>query len=167
MAITNHRIVPIAEAHFAGFYECIDEVARERMYLAMLEAPPREQSLEFVRTMLRTNAPAFVALVDDVLVGWCDVSQKPRATLAHSGTLGMGVRAAHRGRGIGKALMQATLAAARERGYTRVELTVRADNLRAKSLYEACGFGVEGLCRNYMLIDGKYYDSYLMAILFT
>ncbi len=166
MAITNHRIVPIAEAHFAGFYECIDEVARERMYLAMLEAPPREQSLEFVRTMLRTNAPAFVALVDDVLVGWCDVSQKPRATLAHSGTLGMGVRAAHRGRGIGKALMQATLAAARERGYTRVELTVRADNARAKRLYESCGFAVEGLCRNYMLIDGKYYDSYLMANLF-
>src|SRR5258706_8487065 len=154
MAITNHRLVPIAEAHFAGFYECIDEVARERMYLAMLEAPPREQSLEFVRAMLRTNAPAFVALVDDVLVGWCDVSQKPRATLAH------------RGRGVGKALMQATLAAARERGYTRVELTVRADNARAKRLYESCGFAVEGLCRNYMLIDGKYYDSYLMANLF-
>jgi RimJ/RimL family protein N-acetyltransferase len=161
-----HRIVPITEQHIPGVHRCLDEVARERLYLAMLEAPPLEQSREFVLGQMRANAPHFVALVDGEVVGWCDVIAKPRATLAHSGTLGMGVLAAHRGRGIGKALMERTLAGARNRGFTRVELTVRTDNERARRLYENIGFKLEGTCRNHMRIDGKYYDSHLMAILF-
>lgn len=46
-------------------------------------------------------------------------------------------------------------------------LALRVDNIRAKGLYERAGFAVEGLCRNHMRIDGKHYDSYLMAILFA
>lgn len=161
------RVVPIAEEHIESFRDCVGEVARERRYLAMLDAPPLEKSRAFVLEQILANAPHFIAVAEGAVVGWCDVIAKPRETLAHSGTLGMGVRAAHRGGGIGKALMQTTLHAARERGFTRVELTVRADNLRAKGLYEACGFGVEGLCRNHMRIDGRYYDSYLMALLFV
>ena len=161
-----HHIVPIAEEHVAGFHACVDEVARERQYLAMLQAPPLEQSREFVRGQIRANAPMFVALIGDSVAGWCDVIVKPRETLSHSGTLGMGVRAAHRGCGIGKALMETTLEGARNRGYKRVELTVRMDNERAKRLYERAGFIVEGLCRKHIFVDGRYYDSYLMAILF-
>ena len=78
----------------------------------------------------------------------------------------MGVVAAHRERGIGSALMQATLDDARARGLTRIELTVRIDNERAKRLYEKFGFVVEGLCRRHMRIRGKYYDSHYMALLF-
>ena len=162
----EHRIVPIAEEHVESFRECIDEVARERLYLAMVEAPPPAEVRKFVLGNIQSNAPAFVAVAQGAVVGWCDVSVKPRATQAHSAVLGMGVRHAYRGRGIGKALMEATLAAARTRSLTRVELTVRVDNTRAKNLYERCGFVVEGLCRNHMYIDGRHCDSYLMAILF-
>jgi len=91
---------------------------------------------------------------------------QPRATLRHSGVLGIGVIEAHRGRGIGRALTGTTLAAARASGLTRVELTVRADNDRARKLYAAFGFAVEGLCRRYMYLDGEYWDSYLMAVLY-
>jgi ribosomal-protein-alanine N-acetyltransferase len=44
--------------------------------------------------------------------------------------------AAHRGRGRGRALLQALLAAARERGAREVFLEVRADNPSAEGLYE-------------------------------
>jgi RimJ/RimL family protein N-acetyltransferase len=165
--MSAHRIVPIAEEHIESFRDCFDEVARERRYLAMLEARPLEQVREFVRGQINANAPAFFALMDGRVVGWCDVVQKPWITVTHSGVLGMGVRPAYRGRGIGGALMEATLAGARNRGMTRVELTVRVDNERAKRLYERVGFVVEGLCRDHMRVDGKYYDSYLMAILLT
>jgi RimJ/RimL family protein N-acetyltransferase len=161
------RIVPIAEEHIESVHDCAGEVARERLYLAMLDAPPLEQSRAFVLGQIHANAPHFVAIAEDAVVGWCDVVRKPRDTLAHSGTLGMGVRAAFRGRGIGKALMERTLAGARNRGFTRVELTVRVDNARAKRLYERFGFVVEGTCRNHIRVDGGYYDSYLMAILFN
>ena len=85
---------------------------------------------------------------------------------AHCGVLGMGVVAAHRGRGIGCALMQATLDDARAKGFTRIELTVRTDNERAKRLYKKFDFVVEGLGRRHMRVRGKYYDCHFMALLF-
>lgn len=45
-----------------------------------------------------------------------------------------------RGLGVGKILMEAVLAAARERGCCKVTLEVRSDNDRAKRLYAAAGF---------------------------
>ena len=50
-------------------------------------------------------------------------------------------------------------------GLTRIELTVRADNLNAKALYEKLGFVHEGLRRRAMRVDGAYFDSNAMALL--
>jgi ribosomal protein S18 acetylase RimI-like enzyme len=46
-----------------------------------------------------------------------------------------------RGRGIGRALLEATIAAAREAGATHIELTTGEDDVEARSLYESSGFG--------------------------
>ena len=165
MAEAAYRIVPIAEELVESFHDCVDEVARERKYLAMLQGFPLAESRKFVLENIKSRTPAFVALAESAVVGWCDIIVKPRDTLKHSGVLGMGVRQAWRGRGVGKRLIQAALAAARERGLTRVELTVRADNTRAKRLYESVGFETEGLLHKHILVDGAYFDSYLMAVL--
>jgi ribosomal protein S18 acetylase RimI-like enzyme len=45
-----------------------------------------------------------------------------------------------RGRGIGRALLEATIAAAREAGATHIELTTGEDDVEARSLYESAGF---------------------------
>jgi ribosomal protein S18 acetylase RimI-like enzyme len=47
---------------------------------------------------------------------------------------------ARRGRGIGRALLEAAMEAAREAGATHVELTTGEDDLEARSLYESVGF---------------------------
>jgi len=104
--------------------------------------------------------------VDGRVVGWCDIQPMPRETQAHGGVLGMGIVESHREKGIGEALMRATLEAAREAGLTRIELTVREDNLRAKALYEKVGFVTEGVKRKAALFEGKYYDLILMSQLF-
>ena len=157
------RIVRLAEQHVAGFHGVLDSVAREERYLAMLQAPPLEDVRRFVRESLRRQRPQFVALDGGQPVGWCDVVEKPRDALKHSGVLGMGVLASHRGRGIGATLLRRTLDDARDKGFTRVELTVRVDNERARKLYEKLGFEVEGLCRRHMRVHGEYFDSWLMA----
>jgi hypothetical protein len=36
----NIVIAPIAESHASGFRACLDIVAREKRYLAQIEAPP-------------------------------------------------------------------------------------------------------------------------------
>jgi hypothetical protein len=41
------EIVPISPAHIEGFHRTLDLVARERRYLALLEAPPLESMRAF------------------------------------------------------------------------------------------------------------------------
>jgi RimJ/RimL family protein N-acetyltransferase len=143
----------------------VDAVARERKFLALLEAAPPEVTREFVLQNIRLGNPQFVALVDDAVVGWCDIRVGGRDTLRHAGTLGMGVVAAHRGKGVGSALLRAALDAAKARGLARVDLTVRTDNLPAIRLYEKFGFAHEGTLRRHMVVDGVPVDSHMMALL--
>ena len=157
------EIVPIERRHIAGFRELLDGVARERRWLAFLEAPPLPRIRSFVLNGLRTGMTQFVAVDDGRVVGWCDVNPKSHETLRHSGVLGMGVAASHRGQGLGSALLRATLEAVSARGITRVELVVRADNVAAITLYERHGFELEGRLRDYMVVDGVAYDALAMA----
>ena len=159
-------IVPIAEAHIRGYHEAVDSVARERRYLAFLEALPLEKSEAFVRENLEQRNPHVVALIAGKVVGWCDICPIGRPVYAHGGVLGMGILAEHRGRGIGEALMRSALEQARTRGLTRIELTVRADNERAIALYRKIGFLDEGVKRKAIRVDGRYIDVVCMALLF-
>ena len=158
-------IVPISEPHIEGFRAAVDSVARERRYLALLEAPPETDTRKYVQDNIAGGAPHFVAVADGKVGGWCDVAVRPRSTQRHSGILGMGVISEYRGKGIGRALMQATLAAAKASGIRRIELMVRVDNKPARRLYESFGFVAEGLCKRHMCIDGQFIDSWLMALL--
>lgn len=159
-------VVSIAEEHIRGYHEAVDRVARERKYLAFLEALPFEKSQAFVRENLELGNPQVVAVLGGEVIGWCDICPIGRPVYAHGGVLGMGIVAEHRGRGIGEALMHAALEQARRRGLTRVELTVRADNERAIALYRKLGFVDEGVKRNAIRVDGAYIDVFCMALLF-
>lgn len=159
-------VVPIAQEHIHGFHVVLDSVCRERRYLAFLEAPTPAQCEAFVREHIQRQTTQFVAIAGEQVIGWCDVVPNTRPVSAHSGVLGIGVARAHRGKGVGSALMQAALQGAREFGLTRVELTVREHNTNAIRLYERFGFTVEGLARNAVLVDGEYENLVSMAVLF-
>jgi len=158
------EIVPIGRRHIAGFREVVDGVARERRWLHYFEAPSLPRVRDVVQYRLRNGMTLFVAVDDGRVVGWCDVNPKTHVTQRHSGVLGMGVAASHRGRGIGSALLRATLDAAAAQGIRRVELVVRADNAAAIALYERLGFELEGRLRDYMVVDGVSYDALQMAL---
>jgi RimJ/RimL family protein N-acetyltransferase len=160
------EIVPITQEHIESFHRTLDFVARERRYLAFLEAPPVESIRIFVLGNIEQGYPELVALSAGEVIGWCDVMRKPRPIYAHSGVLGMGLLPEFRRKGIGKELIQRTLAAAREFGFHRVELTVREDNANAIALYKKVGFEIEGLQRDAFLVDGVYENLIMMARLF-
>ena len=159
-------ILPIAEAHIEGFHAALDVVARERAYLAFLEAPPIEETRKFVARNIAKGYPQLVALDGDRVVGWCDVLPIERPVSRHCGVLGLGLLPAYRGRGLGERLMRAALQAARACGLSRIELSVRADNTRAIALYTRLGFETEGRKRRAFLVDGTYHDLIVMALLF-
>ena len=163
MSPDDATIVCIAERHAAGFHACLDAVAQERRYLAQTEAPPFDRVQAFVAENVASMATQFVALDGERVIGWCDVFPDAQPTIRHRGSLGMGVIAEFRGRGLGGRLLVATLEDARRKGLTRVELEVRADNVPAIRLYEKVGFAHEGRKRQGMRFDGVYFETLTMA----
>ena len=160
------EIVPISQDHIEGFHRALDFVARERIYLAFLEAPPLESTRAYVLNNIEQGYPHLVAMSAGEVVGWCDIVPKPRPIYAHAGVLGMALLPEFRGQGLGDRLMRQTLDDARAFGLQRVELTVRENNKNAMALYKTIGFEIEGLLRNAAKVDGAYENVFLMAVLF-
>ena len=159
------RIEPIREEHIESFHRCLDAVARERKYLAFLEAPPLESTAAFIRENIARDIPQFVAMHDHEVIGFCDIRPKTLEGFKHAGILGMGVLQAYRQQGIGKKLTKRTIEMAKAQGLERVELEVYASNIPAIRLYEKLGFEVEGVKRKARKLDGATDDLVVMALL--
>lgn len=73
----------------------------------------------------------------------------------------------HRGRGLGRSLVQQVLARARETGAEKVMLEVQDGNLPAVQLYESLGMTAFDRRRNYYkAADGSHADAILMQLFF-
>jgi ribosomal protein S18 acetylase RimI-like enzyme len=158
-------IVPVRDEHARSYRACLDVVAREKRYLAQLEALPLERIEGFIKESVSSDAVQFMAVESGRVVGWADVFPSWAHAIAHVGSLGMGVLPEYRGQGIGRRLLEACIAKAWVKGLTRIELEVRADNERAIRLYESVGFTQEALKRHAMRFDGVYFDALLMSLL--
>jgi ribosomal protein S18 acetylase RimI-like enzyme len=141
----------------------VDAVARERRYLARTSGFSEEATASFIASARAANGVHLVALVDDAIVGWCDITPATFEGMAHVGRLGMGVKADFRGQGIGKGLLKAALNRAFGQGLERVELEVFRSNNSAVHLYEAHGFLREGVKVGGRKLDGVADDILLFA----
>jgi [ribosomal protein S18]-alanine N-acetyltransferase len=99
----------------------------------------------------RGDTRHYVAAEEDgVLAGWAGLA----AIGGQGDVLTIGVRPESQGRGIGAALLTALLDEAAARGCVEVFLDVRADNDRARRLYERFGFTAVGLRKRYYQPSG-------------
>lgn len=125
-------------------------VGEERRYLRALKRYP--------------DAAVYVAEDDGRLVGRLSLARDPHPASHHVADLGILVAATHRGRGIGRALLEQAAAWARDAGVSKIELHVFPWNEPALRLYERFGFEREGLRRRHYRRDGEYVDAILMAL---
>ena len=158
---------PASEGDIESFHDLLDTVAREKRYLAMVQAPSIERTREFILENIRLGHPQYVAEAGGELVGWADIVPARRDSTRHMGGLGMGVAREWRGRGIGRSLLRAAIEHSWNMGLKRIELEVFVDNVRAISLYETMGFRHEGRMRCARFIDGRYLDVFHMGLLHT
>lgn len=164
--IDDIRIVPTAEKYIAGFNAAVDLVARERLYLGLVEAPPMEVSRAFILAIMNGGGVQQLAVTaDDQVVGWCDIIRNGREGFRHAGYLGMGLLPAYRGQGLGRRLAQAAIDAAIAAGMDRIELDVLASNARGLALYQRLGFVTEGVQLRARVLDGRVDDNICMALL--
>ncbi len=160
------RIEPISIEHVEGFHAALDAVARERLYLTLHEAPPIEETRKFVLGNIEKGVPAFVALANGEVVGWCDATFSSRPALSHHATIGMGIVEGYRGQGIDTRLLSAVIEAARAKGLHHLYLQVYKRNLRAQALYKKLGFTETGVePQFYQMPDGSYEDAIMMWLL--
>jgi ribosomal protein S18 acetylase RimI-like enzyme len=162
--IETIEIIPISEKHIEGFRDCLDIVARERLYLAQVNAPSLEIVSEFIKSNIKNHIPQFVAIRDNEVIGWCDVTPLKWEGFDHCGELGMGVHPHYRRLGIGEQLVIKVIEKSKEIGLERIELEVYESNIPAIKLYEKIGFMKEGLKVKGRKIDGKYDNVMEMAL---
>lgn len=146
-----------------SFYECLKEVAHEKIYIEMIEPPTLEKVTSFQTSVISKNGAVFYAVENGKVIGWADIFPIDNPRLSHRGSLGMGMLKPYRGQGIGTRLLEATLKKAKEAGLEKIELTVYASNPGGIALYKKMGFTEEGLIKAYRKLDGVTYDGLLMA----
>jgi ribosomal protein S18 acetylase RimI-like enzyme len=121
------------------------------------------QPLNFWVKRLRGPARWFVASIDEAVAGIAVVSLESGMKVAHNAKIGaVYVREAFHRRGVARALMQSAMEHARTMGAVNATLTVTADNLAARKLYEQFGFVVCGQLERELNVDGSFSDELLM-----
>ena len=106
-----------------------------------------------------------VAVSGGEVVGYVKLHQ-PIPLPAHEHVLemnGLAVEPHRQGTGAGRRLVEAAVEEARRRGARKLSLRVLGPNVRARRLYESCGFVVEGVLQGEFRLGGAYVDDVLMA----
>jgi RimJ/RimL family protein N-acetyltransferase len=159
----NVQIVYPTKKYLRGFYEALSEVARERVYIEMIEAPPFKKVSAFQTGLIKKNGPVYYAIDHDRVIGWSDVFPEENPRQSHRGSLGMGLLPEYRGQGLGSKLLSSVLDHSKQFGLEKIELSVFTSNASAIALYRKFGFENEGLIKNYRKLDGQYFDCLIMA----
>jgi ribosomal protein S18 acetylase RimI-like enzyme len=128
-------------------------------------APPPDEGWTFFDE--RTRPEHILVAVDEGEVAGYIKLQHPTSLPSTEHALainGIAVDPARQRRGIGRALLDASVREARARHVRRLTLRVLGPNVGARRLYESAGFVVEGVLRGEFFLDGVYVDDILMAI---
>ena len=124
--------------------------------------PPTEGSgpgRTFVRPPTEGSGPADPVTV----VGWGSLNVfNPRDAYRFVADFSIYVERAWRGRGVGRAMLEALIELARTHGFHKLVLSAFPFNAVGGALYEKLGFRTVGVYREQGLLDGKWVDTIIM-----
>ena len=158
---------PARDEDFEQLVDLIQDVTAGRTYAVAEELV---QELRYEDTVTRHNnvwsRVFFVATVDEFAVGWTHLDLPHVDTLRDTAELTVGVREAYRGYGIGKRLLDRSLAWAQANGYRKLYNSVAATNMNAVTFLEAQGWDREAVREDHFTIDDRLVDEVMMAYTF-
>lgn len=118
---------------------------------AGLTRPWNDAGADFRRALATSGSTVLVARLGAALAGAVMVGDD-----GHRGWVYyLGVDPAHRGKGLGRALMSAAEAWLRDRDCPKIMLMVRSDNLAAKGFYDALGYEDNAVVTMGRRLDGR------------
>lgn len=127
---------------------------------ATFETRPRETSEILARIADGESHPLLVA-VDDAgaAIGWAGLgAYRPRDCYAGIAEISVYLDRRARGRGLGQALLEALIEAARERGHWKLVSRVFTFNTASRALCRKVGFREVGIYEKHGRLDGVWLD---------
>jgi RimJ/RimL family protein N-acetyltransferase len=157
---------PIRSSDVASYVDLLNELDQETTFL-LWEPGERPVEVEELKSRLasvdHSNRVCIVAACDDRLVGFLVGLRGPVRRTRHRADFAMGVLGGYRRRSIGTGLLHQLEVWAIENEISRLELTVMAHNQGARSLYERCGFMLEGTKHGAIRVAGELIDECVMG----
>ena len=118
----------------------------------------------------RGNNFGFIALDPNSrkIVGACFFFARSEGRTRHRGEVSCGVDPDYLMRGIGTKLLKKTINKASKTSFERIEAEVAKGNTASIKLVERCGFKMEGIKREGLILDdGTYMDVYVYGMLIS
>ena len=149
------------------FLHLMRQIAKETPFMLcepdeiIMTVEQQQEQIQFMPS--QENYLVLVAEYNKQLVGYLVGTRGEFKRNMHNLYLAVGILQTFTGQGIGTQLFIAMEHWARQRGITRLDLTVMAHNQAGIALYKKRGFEIEGIKRQSMFIDGSYFDEYIMG----
>lgn len=107
----------------------------------------------------------FLFEIENKIVGMCSIEGINKIRIKHRVDLAITVLKNYWGNKIGEKLIDYAIEYCKSNCIKKIELTVRIDNERALKLYKKFGFEIEGEIKNFIYLNGNYYNCYYMGLL--
>jgi len=127
-----------------------------------LTVPEEEEAI--AQCLEKNLCLMLVGKIGDEIVSQLFLQRSGKLRISHVGDLGVTVSKKYWGNSIGNHMMRVAIEWARDNGITKIQLQVRADNVRAVQLYNKLGFTIEGTVTRALKIGNVYFDDYLMGL---
>lgn len=150
-----------------ALYAYITEIGMEDTFIHVNPASliTHDEEVKYVADTLENIANKkmvkLLAFFEDELIGVVDIKVQPRR-MQHIGMLGITVKKAYRGDGIGKKLVELAIKEAEEKlNLSQITLGCYANNTVGLALYQKLGFSEYGRLPKGVLRQGNYIDEVL------
>lgn len=124
------------------------------------------QKEDIISTKKQPASIMLLAMDKDEIAGIGTIHSGNKIKARHQGELGIVVAKKYQAKGIGTEMIRRLIDFCKGNGITtRIQLDTRCDNEVAVKLYERFGFEIEGRLKNTTLINGEYFDLYVMGLM--
>ena len=131
--------------------------------LATFETEPRSAADVDGWLAAGERLPAIVAEEDEAVLGWARVTAySERPAYAGVGEVSVYVTERARGRGLGRGLLEALQARAREAGYWKLVGKLFTANEASAGMVRSCGWREVGMHHRHARLDGEWRDVLLV-----
>ncbi len=141
------------------FKTFIRSLPRKDNYYLLVDVQNDQAMGRWIEKIQSGEIIGFVATEGGDIIGYCNLKTNDPPWTRHVGEIRIGVLAAYRGRGIGKALAEQIFSIARARGLQKLWARMAISQDAAQHLFKSLGFRTEALLSGFVKNENGLTDT--------